>query len=158
MWCIIPTIKNPLHTLHRKHNFQCIHPYFTQTVPRLKRRDTYNLPKRQCARVQHTPYTSLNTAAIAHKLQMIPLTGQLQSVCDSTCSLAWGQTVTARDPTPCISQCPLQPQHRPAAALYSLDIHNILHKILPMDEWKRSSYMGKVQIWIRFSILIPSNS
>jgi len=28
----------------------------------------------------------------------------------------------------------------------------------PMDEWKRSSYKGNVQIWIYFSILIPSNS
>jgi hypothetical protein len=68
MWCIIPAIKNPLHTLQRKHNLQCIHPNFTQTVPWLKQTDTYNLAVRQCAQVRHSPYTSLDMAVNAHKL------------------------------------------------------------------------------------------
>jgi len=129
MWCIIPSIKIPLCTLQRKHILQCIHPNFTQTVPWLKRTDAYDLAARRRARVRHGPHTTLDMAANAHKLQMIPLTRQLQSVCDLTCSLPWWQPVTAYDRAPCISQCPLQPQHQPMAPLYSLDIHNILHKI-----------------------------
>jgi hypothetical protein len=89
----------------------------SKTVPWLKRTDVYNLATRLCTHVQHSPHASRDTAATARKLQMIPLIGQLQSVCDLTCSLPWWQPATTSEPAPRISQCPLQPHHRPVAAL-----------------------------------------
>jgi hypothetical protein len=143
MWHTITTIKNPLCTLHRKHNFQCIHPNLTIMVPQLKYSDTYNLPIRQCTQVQHSPYTSRDMAMISCKLQVIPVVRQLLSLCALACSLPRWQPVTGYDPTPCTSQCPLQPQRSPVSALKCLDTKHFLHTISSTDHQKRTSYVGK---------------
>ena len=62
------------------------------------------------------------------------------AVCDLICALPWRQPPTPHEPTPHISQCLPRPRHRPIAALYSLDIHNILYKIF-FNGWVKKKFL-----------------